>query len=157
MIFLERLRSLCADIPKSRFAHIMRSCRAGTPFLDIKKGGKEMPRGVPLGTPGSLPAFFSGKPAGGRTPVLAFIQKGAAAPGMGLLHFISPAPNRFPGAPCCMGWFGQHGHSRFSLYENRLGRRHPNPPIQKGLRPRGWTGRQSMHVQTTSMNRGVVP
>ena len=49
-----KIAFLCADIPKSRFAHIMRSYRAGTSFLDIKKGGEEMPRGTPLGIPGDF-------------------------------------------------------------------------------------------------------
>ena len=51
------------------------------------------------------PGFFSGKPAGGRTPVLAFIQKGAAAPGIGVSALFQsraqPDPGG-PGPPCCM-------------------------------------------------------
>ena len=41
-------------------------------------------KGVPpLGSPGSLPAFSLGKPAGGQTPKPAYIQKRAAARGLG--------------------------------------------------------------------------
>jgi len=36
-----------------------------------------------LEPPGGWPAFFLGKPAGTPTPDPAFIQKGAAAPGVG--------------------------------------------------------------------------
>ena len=70
------LRSLCADISQQK------SGLPATFFLHTKKEGKDVPRGVPpLGSPGSLPAFSLGKPAGGRTPEPAYIQKRGCGPG----------------------------------------------------------------------------
>ena len=68
------------------------------------------------------PGFFSGKPAGGRTPVLAFIQKGAAAPGMGCYIVSVPRPTgpRGPRAPLLYGRrFRKKRQCRFSCIENR--------------------------------------
>ena len=60
--FLAGLRFLYADIPQQK------SSLRATFFLYTKKEGKDVPRGSPLEPPGGLPTFFSGKPAGGRTP-----------------------------------------------------------------------------------------
>ena len=93
-------RTLCADIPKSRFlsAHAARH-----PFLSAKKGGESV-RGFTPEPPGNLPAFFSGKPAGGWIPKPTHIQKGAAAPGFGVAAIFHPRVQPDPGAPgpCCM-------------------------------------------------------
>ena len=75
MSFLEGLRSLCADIPQQK------SGLRATFFLHTKKEGKDVPKGFPpLGSPGSLPAFLKRKPAGGRTPNPAYIQKRGCRP-----------------------------------------------------------------------------
>ena len=77
----------------------------GTPFLSAKKGGKEVPRGEPLGTPGGWPTFFSGKPAGGRIPEPAYIQERACGPGVWVAAIFHPRAQPDPGGPgppCCM-------------------------------------------------------
>ncbi len=71
-------RTLCADILKSRFS--FRLCREAPPFFPQRKGGKKRQGALPPEPPGSLPAFFLGKPAGGWIPKPTHIQKRGCGP-----------------------------------------------------------------------------
>ena len=115
------------NAPFSGIPHVMRGhtekpfffplVPRGTPFLSAKKGGKEVPRGEPLGTPGGWPTFFSGKPAGGRIPEPAYIQERACGPGVWVAAIFHPRAQPVhggPGPPCCMDFgSGKNGNAGF--------------------------------------------
>ena len=88
---------------QTRIPVFFRSGLRATFFLHTKKEGKDVPRGFPpLESPSSLPAFSLGKPAGGRTPEPAYIQKRGCGPeAWGCCIFSAPRPTgpRGPRAP----------------------------------------------------------
>ena len=113
-VLFRRTAFLCAGRPEyPSFSGL--AC--GPPsFFTRRKKAKTCQGGNPLGAPGSLPAFFSGKPAGRPTPDPAYIKRGRG-PWVGLLIFSVPRPTgpRGPRAPLLYGRrFRKKRQCRFS-------------------------------------------
>ena len=85
--------------PRIRYPFQQRLCRAGTPFLFSKKGGKEAPRGAPLGTPRLLVDFLFMKIDSNAATRTGTNKKGAAAPRVGAAVFFQPCAQSVPGFP----------------------------------------------------------
>ena len=132
------LRFICAD--KHQHALQKWLCLLATSFPGAEKGGKEAPRGKPLGTPGRRPAFFLGKPAGAPTPERKGIRRGEPRPpGTGLVinYSISPWDGGYLFLPC-------------SIASKGPGCTHPGPFL------RIWRGQEaaSLSLSLSLLSRG---
>ena len=102
----EKGRGRAFDLLFSKIAFFLRG-HTDKPFFQVWPEGhllssheerrQRRAKGESLGTPGSLPAFFLGKPAPRRTPNPSHIKKGCGQ-GFGVAVFFSSEPNRSPGA-----------------------------------------------------------
>ena len=102
----EKGRGRAFDLLFSKIAIFLRG-HTDKPFFQVWPEGhllssheerrQRRAKGESLGTPGSLPAFFLGKPAPRRTPNPSHIKKGCGQ-GFGVAVFFSSEPNRSPGA-----------------------------------------------------------